>query len=64
MEEFDEKAIEKLADAYNGDVKSLLDRIDAVMEAGEEYTTFSKTADGTNGSVKFIIRTDGVKGEK
>ena len=63
MEEFDEKAIEKLADAYNGDVKSLLDRIDAVMEAGEEYTTFSKTAEGTNGSVKFIIRTDGVKSD-
>ena len=63
MEECDEKAIEKLADAYNGDVKSLLDRIDAVMEAGEEYTTFSKTAEGTNGSVKFIIRTDGVKSD-
>lgn len=64
MEEFDEKAVQKLADTYKGDVKSLLDRMDAFVMAGEEYTTFSQVADGVNGSVKFILRTDAVKAEE
>lgn len=64
MEEFDEEAIQKLADTYNGDVKSLLDRADAIMQAGEDYTTFSDVADGVNGSVKFIIKTDSIKADK
>ena len=63
MKEFDEKAIQKLADTYHGDVQSLLDRIDAVVMAGEEYTTFSQVADGVNGNVKFILKTDAVKAE-
>ena len=64
MKEFDEKAIQKLADTYKGDVKSLLDRIDAFVMAGEEYTTFSQVADGVNGNVKFILKTDAVKAEE
>ena len=63
MKEFDEKAIQKLADTYHGDVQSLLDRMDAVVMAGEEYTTFSQVADGVNGNVKFILKTDAVKAE-
>ncbi len=63
MEEFNEKAIQKLADTYQGDVKSLLDRMEAYAMAGEDYTTFSQVAEGINGSVKFILKTDAVKAE-
>lgn len=63
MKEFDEKAIQKLADTYHGDVKSLVDRLEAVVKAGENYTTFTQIADGVNGSVKFIVKTEAVKVE-
>ncbi len=64
MIQFDEEGIQKLLDAYNGDVKELLSRLEAVVEAGKEYQTFTKVADGTKGSVKFVLRTEGIKSEE
>ncbi|MEY8516808.1 hypothetical protein AALC25_07725 [Lachnospiraceae bacterium 29-84] len=64
MVQFDEEGIQKLVDAYNGDVKELLDRLEAVEQAGKEYQTFTKVADGTSGSVKFIYRTEGIEAEE
>ncbi len=61
MVKFDKEGIQKLTDAYNGDVKTLLGRIEAVTDAGEGYQTFTKLPDGMKGSVKFIIRTEAVK---
>ena len=58
---FNEEGISKLVDAFNGDAKDLLDRIDAVVQAGENYTTFTGLAKEQVGSVKFIIKTDAVK---
>lgn len=64
MVQFDEEGIQKLLDAYNGDIKELLSKLEAVVEAGKEYQTFTKVADGTKGSVKFILRTEGIKSEE
>ena len=61
MVQFDEEGIQKLLDAYNGDVKELLSKLEAVAEAGKGYQTFTKVADGTKGSVKFILRTEELK---
>lgn len=58
---FNEEGISKLVDAFNGDAKDLIDRIDAVVQAGENYTTFTGLAKEQVGSVKFIIKTDAVK---
>lgn len=58
---FNDEGISKLVDAFNGDAKELLERIDAVVQAGEDYTTFTGLAKGQTGSVKFIIKTDAVK---
>lgn len=63
MVEFDEEGIRKLTDAYNGDVKSMLNRLKAVVNAGKDYQTFTKSAEGTKSSVKFIFRTDAIKAE-
>ena len=41
----------------------LFDRIQAVLDAGADYQTYTDIADGVNGSVKFIIKTDAVKAE-
>lgn len=61
MKTFNEEAIRKLAESYHSDVKSLLDRFDAVTMAGKDYQTFTKTAKGVEGSVKFILKTDAIK---
>ncbi|MGN0338349.1 MAG: hypothetical protein ACI4EE_12725 [Lachnospiraceae bacterium] len=58
---FNEEGISKLVDAFNGDAKDLIDRIDAIVQAGENYTTFTGLAKEQVGSVKFIIKTDAVK---
>ena len=63
MARFDEEGIQKLTDTYNGDIKTLLNRLEAITDAGKAYQTFTKTADGTKASVKFIIRTEAVKAE-
>lgn len=60
MIKFDEEGIQKLADTYNGDVKDLVERIVAVMQAGSDYQAFSKVSDGTTGAVKFVTRTEGI----
>lgn len=61
MVKFNEEGISKLVEACNGDVKDLLDRIDAVVQAGENYTTFTGLAKQQVGSVKFVFKTDAVK---
>lgn len=64
MIEFDKEGIQKLMDAYDGDVKTLLNKLEAVVNAGKEYQTFTKVAKGTKGSVKFIYRTEAIKPEE
>lgn len=64
MVKFDKEGIKKLTDAYAGDVKELLNKLTAVVKAGEDYQTFTKTADDTKGTVKFILRTEAVKTEE
>lgn len=59
--QFNEEGIEKILNSYNGDVQPLLERIQAVITAGEDYQTYTDIADGVNGSVKFIYKTDAVK---
>lgn len=63
MAEFDREAIGKIVDAYNGDVKELLDRLDLVLKAGENYESFTRTADGVRGSVKFVWETASIQAE-
>lgn len=62
--EFNEEGIEKILNSYNGDIEPLMDRIQAVLDAGAEYQTYTDIADGVNGSVKFIYKTAPVKSEK
>jgi putative membrane protein len=60
MTKFDNEGINKLSDAFNGDIKPLKDRINAVKENGDNYKIFSEVKDGTTSSVKFVITTDGI----
>ena len=61
MVKFDKEGITRLKDAYDGDGKLIVDRLSATMDAAKDYHTFTSLADGQDGSVKFIIRTEAVK---
>lgn len=56
MVQFNEEGINKILDAYNGELKPFTDKLQAVIDAGEEYQTYSAIADGQTGSVKFIYK--------
>lgn len=56
MVQFNEEGINKILDAYNVDLKPFTDKLQAVIDAGEEYQTYSAIADGQTGSVKFIYK--------
>lgn len=61
MIRFDRDGIEKIADAYHNDVKSLTDRVKAVSDAGSSYDNFCGKAENGKSSVKFIIKTEAIK---
>jgi len=61
MVTFNDEGIRKIVDVFNGDVTNLVDRINAVRDAAGTYHIFTKTADGTSSSVKFVIETSEIK---
>lgn len=54
----DKEGIQKLSEVFDGDISNLLDRINAIVESGNEYQTFTDLAPDAKGSVKFVIKTE------
>jgi putative membrane protein len=61
LTEFDEKGIQKLIDALDGDLNGLITRIRATADVSKDYNSFSGIPDDMTGSVKFIYRTDSIE---
>ena len=61
MEKFDEEGIQKLTQTLEGEVKDVLNRLNAVVDADEQYTAFDGWNEEGKGSVKFIIETAGIE---
>lgn len=60
MQEFDEEGIQELTKTFDEDLQEVLDRVDAVVDAGKAYKTFSGAKESADGSVKFIIETGSI----
>ena len=58
MSKFYQQGIKKLVDIYNGNIKGAAGKIQAMVNAAKQYNTFTRLADGMNGKVKFIYKTD------
>lgn len=58
--EYKSEAIDKLADAFGGDISKVTSRIDAMKELSTNYKSYAGIKDGMNGSTKFIIETEAV----
>lgn len=61
MIKFDEEGIQKLYDAFDGDLTDFADRLNAIQKAGSNYNSFGGTEEGVDSSVKFVIKTGAVK---
>jgi putative membrane protein len=61
LKAFDEQGVEKLVEALDGDLKGLMERLNAMAEAAGAYRTFSGLSGDMDGQVKFLYRTEGTK---
>ncbi|MCI8638261.1 MAG: hypothetical protein HFG41_03715 [Coprococcus sp.] len=64
LKEFNEKGVEKLVEAVDGDVESLISRVRATVDTSKNYKLFTDDGEGIDGQVKFIYRTDSIEAEK
>lgn len=61
LKEFNEKGVQKLVDAVDGDLGGLITRVKATADVSKDYNSFSGISDDMDGQVKFIYRTDSIK---
>ena len=60
VEEHRTEGIDKITDLVNNNIEKYYDRLCAVRDYADEYTSFAGSGNDTDSSVKFIIRTDAV----
>ncbi len=60
MSQFYDQGIAKIVKLYNGDIKTVVKRLQDLSTASQNYTTFTKLANNTKGDVKFLYRTDAI----
>lgn len=58
MIKFDEEGIQKLVNAFDGDIDGLLNKLNEMLDASKAYRNFSGISDEMNGEVKFIFVTE------
>ena len=58
LKEFSDESIQKLSGLVDGDLDTLLTRVNAIVDASRNYRTFSGLDSAMDGQVKFIYRTD------
>ncbi len=61
MVRFDKEGIDKLTSSFEDEGEKVVDRLNATMDAAKDYHSFTGLADGKEGNVKFIIRTEAIK---
>lgn len=60
LAEFNEKGVQRIVDALDGDLELLADRLEATVNAAKNYRTFSG-GEEAGGQVKFIYRTEAIQ---
>lgn len=70
IKELNDEGISKLSDIFGNNLTEVLDRLKAVEDAGDSYTTFTgalddpEDADDVTNTVRFVFRTDSIKVEE
>ena len=63
IKELNEEGIEKLVDAFDGDLTELSDRLQATIDVSRDYRSFINTSSSNGDGVKFIFRTDAIEND-
>lgn len=63
MNEFDETGIQELKATLEDEVEGLINRLQTICDSSANYKNFSGLAEEMDGSVKFILETEGIKKE-
>lgn len=63
LEEFNREGVQKLVDAFRGDLNGLADRLDALRAVSERYTSFSGADPDMDSQVRFVWRTEAVEAQ-
>lgn len=58
MIQFDQDGIQKLVNAFGGDIEGLLDKANSMLDTSKAYKNFSGIADDMDGEVKFVFITE------
>ncbi len=61
LTEFDDEAVSKLTDAIGDEIEPLIANVKTLIKAAQSYSNYSGLADGMDGAVRFIFRTDAIK---
>lgn len=61
MKQFNEEGVQKITEAFQGDLSQLSARLKALRDVSRSYRNFSGIADGMPGSVKFIYKTASIE---
>lgn len=62
LDEFNREGVQKIIDAFDGDLEQLAERVQALADAAKDYRSFSG-GDEPDGQVKFIYRTAAIEAE-
>ncbi len=60
LQEFNHQGIEKLANAINGDLENVAERLKTSIEISQKYRSFTDENSADDSQVKFIYRTDSI----
>ncbi len=63
LKKLNDEGVSKIIKLVNGDIKGLATRIKATADVSKNYKNFSGISDDMDGQVKFIYRTDEIKGK-
>ena len=63
MADFKTDGIEKLTNLYRDNIPALIHRLEALQSLGRDYNNYSGIQSDAAGSVKFLIRTEGISAD-
>lgn len=63
MQEFHAEGIQKMVDTLQENLFTVLTRLQATIDASNQYQIYTDLANGTTGSVKFIYRTESISAD-
>lgn len=63
LKRFNEQGVQKLADVFEGDLETTIERAKKTVALSRVYDNFSGIAQNTEGQVKFIYRTEEIKAD-